>query len=105
MKKLLPLLLSLPFAAPVLAAPSAQVFDAVKKPESLDAQWRAHLCGLLPQPCDVQELGLYRPRGASPNDYVVLSGEPLVMAPSSEASMRRAGSSIASMTSRTTRRA
>jgi hypothetical protein len=80
MKKLLPLLLALPFAAPVLAAPSAQVFDAVKKPESLDAQWRAHLCALLPQPCDVQELGLYRPRGASPNDYVVLSGEPLVMA-------------------------
>ncbi|EJL78115.1 hypothetical protein PMI12_01376 [Variovorax sp. CF313] len=78
MKKLL--LLTLSFAVPVLAAPSAQVFDAVKKPESLDAQWRARLCALLPQPCDVQQLGLYRPRGAAPGDYVVLSAEPLAMA-------------------------
>ncbi|KQW64313.1 hypothetical protein [Variovorax sp. Root411] len=78
MKKLL--LLALSFAAPVFAAPSAQVFDAVKKPESLDAQWRARLCALLPQPCDVQQLGLYRPRGAAPGDYVVLSAEPMAMA-------------------------
>lgn len=86
MKKLLAagLLASMFTAGPVLAAPGAQVFDAVKKPESLDAQWRARLCALLPQPCDLQQLGLYRPRGASagasPNDYVVLSAEPLAMA-------------------------
>lgn len=68
------------FAGPTFAAPTAQVFDAVKKPEAVDAQWRAHLCALLPQPCDVQQLGLYRPRGAAPADYVVLSSEPLAMA-------------------------
>jgi hypothetical protein len=82
MKKLLltaGLLASL-FALPVFAAPPAQVFDAVKKPESLDLQWRTRLCALLPQPCDVQQLGLYRPRGATPADYVVLSAEPLAMA-------------------------
>jgi hypothetical protein len=81
MKKLLAtgLLVSL-FAGPVLAAPSAQVFEAVNKPESVDAQWRARLCALLPQPCDVQQLGLYRPRGATPGDFVVLSAQPLAMA-------------------------
>ena len=67
----LPLLLALlPFAtavlaAPDLSAPSAQVFDAVKKLDSIDAQWRTRLCALLPQPCDAQQLGLYRPRGAA----------------------------------------
>ncbi len=84
MKKLLVagLLVSL-FAGPVLAAapaPSAQVFDPVAKPESLDAQWRERLCALLPQPCNVQQLGLYRARGGTPADYVVLSAEPLAMA-------------------------
>lgn len=66
------------FAAPT--APTAQVFDAVNKPEALDPQWRARLCALLPQPCDVQQVGLYRARGATPGDYVVLSAEPLAMA-------------------------
>lgn len=66
------------FAAPT--APTAQVFDAVNKPEALDPQWRVRLCALLPQPCDVQQIGLYRPRGATPGDYVVLSAEPLAMA-------------------------
>ena len=80
MRKLPFLLALLSFAAPVLAAPSAQVFDAVKKPDSLDAQWRTRLCALLPQPCNVQQLGLYRPRGAAPGDNVVLSAEPLAMA-------------------------
>ncbi|CAA2102829.1 hypothetical protein [Variovorax paradoxus] len=67
-------------AGPALAAPSAQVFDAVPKPESVDAQWRARLCALLPQPCDVQQLGLYRPRGAAAGEYIALSAEPLAMA-------------------------
>ncbi|HEX7863343.1 MAG TPA: hypothetical protein VF555_00255 [Variovorax sp.] len=80
MRKLPFLLALLSFAAPVLAAPSAQVFDAVKKPDSLDAQWRTRLCALLPQPCNVQQLGIYRPRGAAPGDYVVLSAEPRAMA-------------------------
>jgi hypothetical protein len=62
------------------AAPSAQLFDAVKKPEALDADWRARLCALLPQPCDPQALGLYRPRGAAAGDYAVFSSEPLAMA-------------------------
>ncbi|WP_395320658.1 hypothetical protein [Variovorax sp. UC74_104] len=81
-------LLALSFAVPVFAAPSAQVFDAVKKPESIDAQWRANLCSLLPQPCNAQQLGLYRPRGAAPNNYVVLSAEPLAMARISRADAR-----------------
>lgn len=86
MKKLLStgasaLLLALSFAGPALAAaPSAQVFDAVRKPDALDAQWRTRLCALLPQPCDVQGLSLHRPRGAASSDYVVLSSEPLAMA-------------------------
>jgi hypothetical protein len=81
MKKLLAAgLLVSSFAGSALAAPPAQVFDAVKKPESVDAQWRERLCALLPQPCNVQQLGLYRPRGATPADYVVLSAEPLAMA-------------------------
>jgi hypothetical protein len=81
MKKLLAAgLLVSSFAGCALAAPPAQVFDAVKKPESVDAQWRERLCALLPQPCNVQQLGLYRPRGATPADYVVLSAEPLAMA-------------------------
>lgn len=84
MKKLLTAgLLVSSFAVPVFAAPAtpaAQVFDAVKKPESLDAQWRERLCALLPQPCNVQQLALYRPRGATPADYMVLSAEPLAMA-------------------------
>ena len=67
-------------AGPAGAAPSAQLFDAVKKPESLDADWRAQLCALLPQPCDPQALGLYRPRGGAAGDYAVFSGEPLAMA-------------------------
>jgi hypothetical protein len=62
------------------AAPSAQVFDAVKNPESVDTQWSKHLCAVLPQPCDVQQLGLYRPRSASSSDFVVLSAQPLAMA-------------------------
>ena len=75
------LLLALLSAGPVLAAaPSAQVFDAVRKPESLDPQWRTRLCALLPQPCDAQRLSLHRPRGAAPGDYVVLSDDPLAMA-------------------------
>ncbi|MBT2333692.1 hypothetical protein J7E49_07220 [Variovorax paradoxus] len=67
-------------AGHVAAAPSAQLFDAVRKPESLDPDWRARLCALLPQPCDPQSLGLYRPRGAAAGDYAVFSGEPLAMA-------------------------
>ena len=73
-------LLSVWLAAPAMAAPSAQVFDAVKKPEALDPQWRNHLCALLPQPCNPQSVNLYRPRGAAANDFVALSEEPLVMA-------------------------
>lgn len=85
MRKLPLLLALLPFAAavsaaPDLSAPSAQVFDAVKKPDSIDTQWRTRLCALLPQPCNAQQLGLYRPRGAAAGDYVVLSAEPLAMA-------------------------
>lgn len=86
MKKLLTpsagaLLLALSFTGPALAAsPAAQAFDAVKKPETLDAQWRANLCALLPQPCNAPRLELYRPRGAAPGDYVVLSDAPLAMA-------------------------
>jgi len=64
----------------VSAAPSAQVFDAVRKPQSVDPEWRARLCALLPQPCDAQALGLYRLRGAAASDYMVLSAEPLAMA-------------------------
>lgn len=68
-------------AAPaVAAAPSAQVFVAVKKPESLDAEWRTRLCALLPQPCDAQALALYKPRGGAADEYVVLSSQPLAMA-------------------------
>lgn len=75
------LLAALSFAAPVLAAaPSAQVFEAVGKPEALDPQWRARLCALLPQPCNAQLLNLHRPRGAASGDYVALSVEPLAMA-------------------------
>jgi hypothetical protein len=77
---LLASVLALLLPGPALAAPTAQVFDAVSKPEALDPQWRTRLCALLPQPCDVQQLGLYRPRGATPADYVVLSAEPLALA-------------------------
>ncbi|QNK65411.1 hypothetical protein [Variovorax sp. PAMC26660] len=85
MKKLLTvgagsLLLALGLAGPAMAAPSAQVFVAVKAPESVDAEWRAHLCALLPQPCDAQALTLHRPRGGAPGDYVVISEKPLAMA-------------------------
>lgn len=62
------------------AAPAAQVFVAVKTPETIDAQWRAHLCALLPQPCDAQALKLHRPRGGAADNYVVLSEKPLAMA-------------------------
>lgn len=81
MKKLLlgSLLASL-LAGPVLAAPAAQVFVDVKTPESIDAQWRAHLCALLPQPCDARGLDLHRPRGGAPDDYMVTSEKPLAMA-------------------------
>ena len=67
-------------AGQVIAAPAAQPFDAVKKPESVDPEWRPRLCALLPQPCNPQSLGLYRPRGAAAGDYAVLSDEPLAMA-------------------------
>jgi hypothetical protein len=67
-------------AGHVSAAPSAQVLDAVKKPQSVDPEWRARLCALLPQPCDPHALGLYRLRGATANDYAVLSAAPLAMA-------------------------
>lgn len=67
-------------AGPAVAAPTAQVFDAVKIPESVDTAWRARLCALLPQPCTVERLELYRPRGAAPGEHVLLSAEPLAMA-------------------------
>lgn len=67
-------------AGQALATPAAQVFDPVKKPESVDADWRARLCALLPQPCEPQTLGLYRPRGGAAGDYVVIATEPLAMA-------------------------
>ncbi|MDP9910976.1 hypothetical protein J2W27_003092 [Variovorax boronicumulans] len=68
-------------AGPVLAAPAAQVFVAVKTPEAVDAMWRAHLCALLPQPCDAQALKLHRPRdGGAPDDYLLTSEKPLAMA-------------------------
>ncbi|PIF77177.1 hypothetical protein CLU95_4350 [Variovorax sp. 54] len=67
-------------AGSVLAAPAAQVFDAVKMPESSDAPWRARLCALLPQPCTLERLELYRPRGAAPGEHVLLSAQPLAMA-------------------------
>jgi len=62
------------------AGPSAQVFDLVKKPESVDPEWRVRLCALLPQPCDPQTLGLYRPRGGAAGEHVVIAAEPLAMA-------------------------
>jgi len=74
------LLSVLSFAGPALAAPVAQVFVAVKQPESVDADWRAHLCALLPQPCDPTKLTLHRPRGGAAGDYMVLSETPLAMA-------------------------
>jgi hypothetical protein len=61
------------------AGPSAQIFDPVQKPERIDAQWRAHLCALLPAPCEEVSLGLFRPRDAGPDDYVLLSAKPLAM--------------------------
>src|SRR5689334_3896807 len=67
-------------AGHAFAAPSAQLLDAVKKPQAIDPEWRTRLCALLPQPCDPQELGLYRIRGASASDFAVLSAEPLAMA-------------------------
>ncbi|RQO60166.1 hypothetical protein DBV14_06650 [Variovorax sp. KBW07] len=68
-------------AAAWAAAPAAQVFVAVKTPEAIDAEWRAHLCALLPQPCDARALKLHRPRGGgAADDYVVLSEKPLAMA-------------------------
>ena len=73
-------MLALLVAGQVVAAPAARLFDAVKKPESIDPEWRARLCALLPQPCDPQVLGLYRPRGAAAGNYAVLSNEPLAMA-------------------------
>jgi len=73
-------ILALLLAGHVFAAPAAQPFDAVKKPESVDPEWRVRLCALLPQPCDPQGLGLYRPRGAAVGDYAVLSEEPLSIA-------------------------
>ena len=73
-------MLALLLAGQVFAAPAAQPFDVVRKPESVDSEWRARLCALLPQPCDPQSLGLYRPRGAAAGDYAVLSDEPLAMA-------------------------
>jgi hypothetical protein len=78
----LPMLLALSMAAgPALAAPpSAQLFVAVKKPEAVDPDWRARLCTLLPQPCDAQALGLYKPRGAAAGGYAVISAEPLAIA-------------------------
>ncbi len=72
--------LAMLLAGPVFAAPSAQAFDAVRKPESLDPEWRAHLCALLPQPCETDSLALFRPRGAAAGDYVALAQVPLVMA-------------------------
>ncbi|MES2529787.1 MAG: hypothetical protein V4636_02030 [Pseudomonadota bacterium] len=62
------------------AAPAAEVFIRVDKPEGIDAQWRSHLCALLPQPCKPDTLSLYTPRGAAAGDYVVLGTEPLAMA-------------------------
>lgn len=73
-------ILAAALGAPALAAPSAQVFDLVKKPESVDPEWRARLCALLPQPCEPQTLGLYRPRGGAAGDYVVIAAEPLALA-------------------------
>ncbi|WP_431123849.1 hypothetical protein [Variovorax paradoxus] len=73
-------MLALLLAGQVFAAPAAQPFDVVRKPESVDPDWRARLCALLPQPCDPQSLGLYRPRGTAAGDYAVLSDEPLAMA-------------------------
>lgn len=73
------LLAVLPLALPAVAAPAAQVFVAVKQPESIDAEWRAHLCALLPQPCDAKALTLHRPRGGAAGDYVVLSEAPLAL--------------------------
>jgi len=73
-------MLALLLAGHVVAAPAARPFDAVKKPESIDPEWRDRLCALLPQPCDPQVLGLYRPRGAAAGNYAVLSNEPLAMA-------------------------
>jgi len=86
MKKPLPalrtaaLIVGLLLAGHVFAGPAAQPFDGVRKPESIDPEWRARLCALLPQPCDAEALGLYRPRGAAAGDYAVLSGEPLALA-------------------------
>ena len=62
------------------AAVSAQVFDPVRRPERIDAKWRANLCALLPAPCEQESLGLFRPRGAGAGDYVLLSQKPLAMA-------------------------
>lgn len=76
---LLAALPALPVAVPAVAAPAAQVFVAVKQPESIDAEWRAHLCALLPQPCDAKALTLHRPRGGAAGDYVVLSEAPLAL--------------------------
>jgi hypothetical protein len=81
-------LVAMGLAGPVwAAAPAAQVFVAVKTPESIDAEWRANLCALLPQPCDTGALKLHRPRGGdagtgtgTSDDYVVISEKPLAMA-------------------------
>ena len=62
------------------AAPLAEVFVRVDKPERIDAQWQARLCALLPQPCKSDTLALYTPRGAAAGDFVVLGTEPLAMA-------------------------
>lgn len=85
MKKLLILgagawLAAMGLAGAAMAAPSAQVFFAVKAPESVDVDWRAHLCALLPQPCDAQALKLHQPRDGKADDYLVISEKPLAMA-------------------------
>ena len=67
-------------AAEAAAAPGAEVFLRVDQPEQIDAQWKAHLCALLPQPCKPDTLALYTPRGAAAGDYVALGTEPLAMA-------------------------
>ncbi|SFP16676.1 hypothetical protein SAMN05443579_10920 [Variovorax sp. PDC80] len=72
--------LSFVAATAATAAPTAQVFDRVAKPEAVDAQWRPTLCALLSKSCSAEELGLYRPRGSAEGEYVVLSVKPLAMA-------------------------
>jgi hypothetical protein len=70
--------------ASAASPPAVQLFDQVAKPEALDAQWAAHLCALLPQPCEKDGVQLFRPRNAGNGGaFLVMAERPLVRAEAS----------------------